>query len=352
MGKNSPLQQAPKASPSGEASRKLGLLSVVVPCFNESAGLHDLYDALVPVLTAESPAFEIILVDDGSRDDTFAVARSLAAADPRIKAIRFARNFGKEAGMAAGLRNARGDAVILMDADLQHPPATIPRMIAAWRRGVDMVIAVRKSRDTDSPMRRLVSRLFYRLFAAVSEVRIPEGAGDFRLFDRKVCEAIAQLPERNRFMKGITSWVGFRQECLPFEPAQRTTGQSTWNFLSLLRYAWDGFTSFSTMPLRIWSVIGAGVAGLASLYGLWLAIRTTVFGIDVPGYASLMVSMLFLGGIQLISLGVLGEYVGRIFLEVKMRPMYLVAETVGLEDAKPARKPPRRRKPAAAAKDA
>ncbi|SBV94375.1 bactoprenol glucosyl transferase; CPS-53 (KpLE1) prophage [uncultured Alphaproteobacteria bacterium] len=314
-----------------DAERALSLLSVVIPCYNESAGLERLYDALTPVLESAVPAFEIVLVDDGSRDDTFAIARKLAARDRRVKALRFARNFGKEAGMAAGLAAASGDAVVLMDADLQHPPAVIPEMLAAWRDGTDMVIAVRRDRTTDSWARSAISRLYYKLFQAMSEVRIPRGAGDFRLFDRVVVDAIVALPERNRFMKGITSWVGFRQECLPFDVGARETGRSAWNLLGLMRYAWDGLTSFSTVPLRVWSVLGVLIAGLATIYGLWLVISTTVFGIDVPGYASLMVSTLFLGGVQLISLGVLGEYVGRIFLEVKKRPLYLVADSIGFD---------------------
>ncbi len=302
-------------------------------CYNESEGLETLHAALAPVLEGLAPRFEIILVDDGSRDNTFDVAHELSREDPRVKVIRFARNFGKEAGMAAGLRHARGDAVVLMDADLQHPPAVIAEMLALWKNGADMVIAVRRTRATDFWLRRLISRAFYHLFDVVSEVRIPQGAGDFRLFDRKVVRAIVSLPERNRFMKGITSWVGFRQECLPFDVANRASGRSAWSLLSLLRYARDGVTSFSTLPLRVWSILGVLIAGIASLYGLWLLIRTMVFGIDVPGYASLMVSMLFLGGVQLISLGVLGEYVGRIFLEVKMRPMYLISDSIGITES-------------------
>jgi polyisoprenyl-phosphate glycosyltransferase len=313
------------------SDRRLDLLSVVVPCYNESDGLERLYAALTPVLESIAPNHEIILVDDGSRDDTFTVARRLAAADSRVKAVRFARNFGKEAGMAAGLRHASGDAVLLMDADLQHPPEVIPEMLDRWRDGIDMVIAVRRDRGTDSWPRRMISLAYYRVFQAMSEVRIPRGAGDFRLFDRVVVDAIASLPERNRFMKGITSWVGFRQECLPFDVGVRATGRSAWGLLGLVRYAWDGLTSFSTLPLRIWSVLGIVIAGFAAFYGIWLVVRTTVFGIDVPGYASLMVSTLFLGGVQLISLGVLGEYVGRIFLEVKKRPIYLIADRVGLD---------------------
>ena len=332
MGHAQFLSSANQPSRHTADERHLGLLSVVIPCFNEADGLEKLLAALTPVLEGLTPRHEIILVDDGSRDDTFAVARQLSMTDPRVKALRFARNFGKEAGIAAGLEHTRGDAVVLMDADLQHPPATIPEMLQRWRDGIDMVIAVRRDRATDSWLRRTASHAYYHLFEMMSEVRIPRGAGDFRLFDRSVVDAILALPERNRFMKGITSWVGFRQECLPFDVGNRAAGRSAWNPLNLARYAWDGLTSFSTLPLRIWSVLGAVIAGIAGIYGLWLLVRTIMFGIDLPGYASLMVSTLFLGGIQLISLGVLGEYVGRIFLEVKRRPMYLVADSIGLGD--------------------
>ncbi|MDY0241634.1 MAG: glycosyltransferase family 2 protein [Rhodospirillaceae bacterium] len=331
MGHAQFLSSANQPSRHTADDRHLGLLSVVIPCFNEADGLEKLLAALTPVLEGLTSQHEIILVDDGSRDATFAVARQLSMTDPRVKALRFARNFGKEAGIAAGLEHARGDAVVLMDADLQHPPATIPEMVQRWQNGIDMVIAVRRDRATDSWLRRAASRTYYHLFEMMSEVRIPQGAGDFRLFDRRVVDAILALPERNRFMKGITSWVGFRQECLPFDVGNRAAGRSAWNPLSLTRYAWDGVTSFSTVPLRIWSVLGTMIAGVAGAYGLWLLVRTLIFGIDLPGYASLMVSILFLGGIQLISLGVLGEYVGRIFLEVKRRPMYLVADSIGLD---------------------
>lgn len=312
----------------------LPLLSVVIPLYNESGSLGALHERLKAAL-ADLPlaGHEFVFVDDGSRDTTFDEVAALAAVDPAIRAIRFARNFGKEAAMAAGLRAARGDIVVLMDGDLQHPPELIPEMLARWQMGAKMVTAVRRSRETDPWLRRQLSRGFYGLFRRVSEVALEEGGGDFRLFDRAVVDAINSLPERTRFMKGITSWVGFRQETIDFEPAERAAGASAWSLLRLLRYAIDGLSAFSTLPLRVWSMIGIIISGLSVLYGGFLAVRTAIFGIDVPGYASLIVSVLFLSGIQLISLGVLGEYVGRIFTEVKQRPLYLVSERIGFDEA-------------------
>ncbi|MBI1904972.1 MAG: glycosyltransferase family 2 protein [Rhodocyclales bacterium] len=306
----------------------------MIPLYNESDSLGALHARLkATVDTLAINEHELIFVDDGSRDDTYGQVAVLAATDPALRAIRFARNFGKEAAMAAGLRAARGDVVVLMDGDLQHPPEQIPAMLGCWRQGAKMVTMVRKSRDTDPWLRRVLSRGFYRLFKRVSEVALAEGGGDFRLFDRAVVDAINSLPERTRFMKGITSWVGFRQETLEFEPAERAAGTSAWSLLHLLRYALDGLSAFSTLPLRIWSMIGVFMAMCSGLYGVWLIVRTVIWGTDVPGYASVMVSGLFLSGVQLIGLGVLGEYIGRIFTEVKQRPLYLVAERIGFDEA-------------------
>jgi len=315
------------------AQSALPTLAVVIPLYNEGGSLAALHQRVSAVLASLPLArTEIIFVDDGSRDDTFARVAALGALDGSVRAIRFARNFGKEAAMAAGLRAADTDLVVLMDGDLQHPPELIPEMIARWRDGARMVTAVRRSRDTDPWLRRQLSRAFYRLFHKVSEVALAEGGGDFRLFDRAVVEAINSLPERTRFMKGITSWVGFRQETVDFEPAERATGASAWSLLRLVRYAVDGFSAFSTLPLRVWSLVGVAMAALSGAYGGWLVLRTLLWGIDVPGYASIMVAVLFLSGVQLISLGVLGEYVGRIFTEVKGRPLYLVAERLGFDE--------------------
>lgn len=329
MSHSDSLDAHPHVPPASSAHPRL---SVVVPLYNEGETVEALHRRLTQVLAGlELSDWDIVCVDDGSRDDTYARVAALCAGDRHLKAIRFARNFGKEAAMAAGLQAATGDVIVLMDGDLQHPPELIPEMLARWRGGAMMVTAVRRSRVTDPWLRRKLTHAFYAFFSKVSEVALAEGGGDFRVFDRAVVEAINSLPERTRFMKGITSWVGFRQEVVEFEPAQRAGGVSGWSMLRLLRYAIDGLSAFSTLPLRVWSVIGLGMAGLSGLYGLFLLLRTMLFGIDLPGYVSLMVSGLFLSGIQLISLGVLGEYVGRIFTEVKGRPLFLVAERLGFE---------------------
>lgn len=314
-------------------------LSIVIPLYNESQSLPLLYPRLAVVLAAlRLGEAEILFIDDGSRDDTFAQASALAHQDSRVRVIRFARNFGKEAGMAAGLRHARGDAVVLMDGDLQHPPELIPALIARWQAGAKMVTAIRQSRATDPWLRRQLSRAFYRVFEQVCEIELAEGGGDFRLFDRAVVDAINSLPERTRFLKGITSWVGFSHATVGFEPDERVAGRSSWSLFHLMRYAADGLSAFSNLPLRIWSFIGLILALVSVCYGLWLSLRTVLWGIDIPGYASLMFATLFLSGVQLISLGVLGEYIGRIFTEVKGRPLYLVSERIGY-DAQPPRTP-------------
>lgn len=313
-----------------------GVLSVVVPLYNERASLPPLHArlrAMLDGLGAAAPRHEIVFVDDGSRDGSFAEALQLRAADPDIRVLRFARNFGKEAAMAAGLAAARGDVVVLMDGDLQHPPELIPEMLARWRSGARVVTAVRRTREGDPWLRTLLSRAFYRVFGWMSEVELARGGGDFRLFDRQVVNAINSLPERTRFMKGIASWVGHAQDSVVFDPAERAEGRSSWSLLSLLRYAIDGLLAFSSLPLRIWSVLGLAIAFVSLVYGGWLTARTLIWGIDVPGYASLMVAVLFLSGVQLISLGVIGEYLARIYSEVKARPLYLVAERIGFGDA-------------------
>lgn len=319
------------SSPANPAEKRLPrLISLVIPVYNESANLDELHRRLCRALDAYPDlAREFVFVDDGSRDDSFAHIAALGAADPSVRGFRFARNFGKEAAMAAGLRAATGDIVVLMDSDLQHPPEVIPQMIEAWRSGAQMVTAVRRSRRTDPLMRRMFTLGFYQFFRVMSEVDIPEGAGDFRLFDRRVIDAINALPERNRFMKGITAWVGFTQVEIDFEVAERTGGVSSFNLIRLLRYAVDGLSSFSMVPLRVWSLVGVGLAVLSALYGIYLIFEAVVLGVKTPGFATIMVSTLFLSGVQLISLGVIGEYIGRIFTEVKQRPLYIVADEVG-----------------------
>lgn len=306
-------------------------LSVVIPVLNESENIRPLLRRLVPVLDANARSFEIIFVDDGSADDTLEVLRAVHATDRRVTALSFSRNFGKEIAIAAGLDHAAGRAAIIMDADLQHPPETIAEFIAKWREGYKNVFAQRRDRYADSPLRRALTQRFYHLFDVFGETNLPPGAGDFRLLDRQAIEAIARMRERARFSKGLYAWIGFKSIGVPYDVAERAAGTSKFSYRKLTRFALDGLMSFSTIPLRVWTYIGFAISFLSlSLAGYFL-IRTLLYGIDVPGFASLIVSVTFLSGIQLLSLGVLGEYVGRIFAEVKRRPLYLVAERIGAE---------------------
>ena len=253
----------------------------------------------------------------------------LAARDSRVRVVALSRNFGKEIALAAGLDHARGDAVVPIDADLQHPPELVRDLVAKWREGNDVVIALRRDRATDSAPRRLASDLFHRLFARVSVVPVPRGAGDFRLMSRAVVDALRAMPERTRYMKGMYAWVGFRTATVDYDVEERAAGDSRFGLLKLWRLALDGIISFSALPLRLSSFLGALFALVALAYGAWLVVRTMVHGIDVPGYASLMAVVLFLGGVQLLSLGVIGEYLGRVYDEVKARPLYVVRSRLG-----------------------
>jgi glycosyltransferase involved in cell wall biosynthesis len=307
------------------------VLSIILPFHNESGGIRNLFRRLYPALGALNLPYEIICVDDGSSDATFAALVHEREFDQRLKIVRFARNFGKETALTCGLHLATGDAAITMDSDLQHPPETIAALVAKWRDGYQMIYATRIDRHIDSKARRLFSRAFYAVFRTIADIQMPEGAGDFCLMDRKVIDAINSLPERNRFMKGLTSWVGFKQGTVPFEVGMRESGVTHWSFFRLLRFAFDGLSSFSTLPLRIWTWCGVAVSFAAMLYGIYLIIDTIVYGVSVPGFASLMVGILFLGGLQLLSLGVIGEYMARIFTEVKARPLYFIADKVGFD---------------------
>ncbi|MFL6725096.1 MAG: glycosyltransferase family 2 protein [Sphingomicrobium sp.] len=309
------------------------LLSVVVPVKNEEDCILPFVDRVGAILdaVAADSGWEILFVDDGSTDATLAAIVAANMRDPRVRALSLSRNFGKEAALSAGLDHARGNAVIPMDADMQDPPEVLPEMVAKWREGHEMVFGVRRSRTEDSFAKRLTAGLFYRAHNMVSADKIPENAGDFRLMDRKVVDVIRAMPERNRFMKGLFAWAGFRQAAVEYDRAERETGKTKFNYWKLWTLALDGITSASTVPLRIWSYVGAIVALFAFGYGTFLAVDTMMFGNPVPGYASIMTSVLFLGGIQLISLGVLGEYVGRILTETKQRPLYVVRDTVGIE---------------------
>jgi polyisoprenyl-phosphate glycosyltransferase len=304
-------------------------ISVVIPVFNESGNIGPLCERVAPVLERIAPSWEILFVDDGSGDGTLDAIRTRNAAEPRIGAISFSRNFGKEVAIAAGLDHARGRAVVLMDADLQHPPEVIETFVERWREGYVMVYGQRTDREGESRVRRGFAHLFYRIFGRFAEMALPEGAGDFRLIDRKGVEVLRALGERARFSKGLYAWIGFKQTGVPFVVEERRHGTTKWSFRKLFRFAFDGITAFSTVPLRIWTYLGIVVSTLSIATAIFFAIRTALFGTDVPGFPSLIVSLMFFSGVQLMSLGIIGEYVGRIFAEVKRRPLYVVAERVG-----------------------
>jgi glycosyltransferase involved in cell wall biosynthesis len=307
--------------------------SLVIPVKDEEAAIGPCLARVIPVLEGmDDPAansFEILFVDDGSSDSTLEMIRKAHAADPRIRGISLSRNFGKEAALTAGLDAARGLDVVPLDVDLQDPPEALLRMVAQRRAGYDVVDGVRDNRETDSLPKRITADFYYRAHNWLSNDKIPEHAGDFRLLDRKVVDVIRRMPERNRFMKGLFAWAGFKQAAVSYHREERRVGKTKFNYWKLWTLAIDGITSASTVPLRVWSYLGGFVALGALGYALFIVIRTLTTGIVVPGYASLMVAILFLGGLQLLSLGVLGEYVGRILTETKARPLYVVRETIG-----------------------
>jgi glycosyltransferase involved in cell wall biosynthesis len=306
-------------------------LSIVVPFYNETPNIEPFFARLIPVLEATGLAWEVVCVNDGSRDDTFDRLAALNAHDPRIKVLGLSRNFGKERALSAGLAYAQGEAVIPMDADLQHPPEVIPTLLAKWREGFDVVYAVRKDRTGQSRMSKLQAKAFYWLFDHMSEVPLPREVGDFRLLDRKVVDVINAMPERTRFMKGIFAWVGFRQTGVPYDQEERLHGETKWGFMRLLAFAFEGVVAFSDYPLRMWAVVGTVVSGFAFFYIVVRLIRTMLYGIDVPGYESIIVTILFLGGVQLITLGIIGHYLGRVFNEVKGRPLFIVRDKIGFD---------------------
>lgn len=312
------------------------ILSIIVPVKDEEEAIGPFVERMRKVIEAmPDPAaknFEILFVDDGSSDATLKELQQAHEADSRIRAVSFSRNFGKEAAISAGLDEARGQAVVPIDVDLQDPPEVLGDMLAKWREGYEIVYGVRNDRDTDSLPKRLTADLYYRAHNWLSEDKIPEHAGDFRLLDRKVVDVIRAMPERSRFMKGLFAWAGFRQAAVSYRRQPRRHGQTKFNYWKLWTFALDGITSASTVPLRVWSYLGGIVALLAIIYAIFVTIRTLLFGVQVPGYASLMVAILFLGGLQLLSLGILGEYVGRILVETKHRPLYVIRERIGGDD--------------------
>lgn len=312
-------------APAARAHRERPLVSIVTPFYNESEGVEVFFERM-GALCADLPPFEFefVCVDDGSRDDTLPRLLHARQQYPRVTVVELSRNFGKEAALTAGIDAATGDAVIPMDADLQDPPSLIPAMLERWQAGAEVVLAKRSDRSSDSLLKRWTAAMFYRAHNRLSSVKIPENVGDFRLMDRVVVDALCQLPERQRFMKGLFAWVGFRTEVVEYARPAREVGTTKFSGFKLWNLALEGITSFSIAPLKVWTYVGAVGALLTSSYATFIVLRTLVWGVDVPGYASLLVAVLFVGSVQLISVGLLGEYIGRIYLESKQRPVYVV----------------------------
>lgn len=311
------------------------VLTLVIPMYNEAESLSLLFARLLPVLESVTPAWEVLCVNDGSQDATLAGLAAWHAREPRIRYLSLSRNFGKEAALTAGLNHARGEAVIPFDADLQDPPETIPEMVALWRQGYKVVLAARRARHGENPLKSASAWLFYQCLARLTPTHIPPNTGDFRLMDQQVVQVLRLLPERTRFMKGLFAWVGFKTATVTFDRAPRASGQPKQSLRKLWRLAKDGVFSFTTLPLKITTYLGIGISTLAFSYAIWLLLRTVFWGVDVPGYASIMAGILCMGGVQLICLGIIGEYVGRIYRETKHRPIYIIEEHSGFETDTP-----------------
>lgn len=300
-------------------------LSIIVPCHNEQSSLPLFFEAIKGKIADKTKSFEVIFVDDGSSDDTLALLKVLKSKSKYcIKIISFSRNFGKEAAMMAGIDASEGKAVTFLDCDLQDPPELLGEMLEKWRSGTDVVLAKRTDRSTDSFLKRFFANAFYKIHNQLSEVPIYENVGDYKLLDRKVIEVLKQMPERTRFLKGLTAWVGFKTDYVEYKRPERAAGNTKFTFWKLWNYAIEGITSFSTVPLRIWTYIGSFITLIAFLKGMAIISRTLIYGIDVPGYASLITAIMFFGGVQLLTLGILGEYIGRIYVETKRRPLYVI----------------------------
>ncbi len=313
------------------------LISIIVPMFNEEDVIEVFFKKIFPVLDKISKKhklkYEILCVNDGSTDNTFEELKKISLKNSKVKVISFSRNFGKEAALTAGMEYSKGDAVIPIDVDLQEPPELIDEMIKLWKNGYDVVVGIRKERKEDSLLKKWTSGFFYNFFNSISATKIPYNAGDFRLMDRKVVDVLGHLKETNRFMKGIFSWVGFKTAKIEFSRTKRIAGKTKWNYLKLINFAFDGITSFSTTPLKILSFIGFTISIFAFIYGL-ITIIKRLFWETTPGYPSLMAVILFLGGLQLLGIGILGEYIGRIYMETKKRPIYVVRDLLGFKNKK------------------
>jgi glycosyltransferase involved in cell wall biosynthesis len=325
--------------------KKSPLLSLVVPFYNEEGNLEVFFERASQTLSAMDVSWEMVFVNDGSSDDSLTEAVRLHEQHDEVVVIDLSRNFGKEIALSAGLDHASGDAIIEIDADLEHPPEVIVDLVDKWREGFQIVFAKRKSRLAESLPKRVSARIYYKIFGWLSNIENHDKLGDFCLLDRCVVDKLTKFPEHNRFMKGLVAWTGFRQGFVTYELGLRTSGKSKWNYWRLWNFALEGITSFSSVPLKLWTYVGVFIASLAFIYTAIIVTRTIFLGIDVPGYASLLSVVLFLGGVQLIGLGVLGEYIGRIYTEVKNRPLYIVQRAYGFDQdvdvsdaSRPARK--------------
>jgi len=304
------------------------MLSIIIPAYNEEEVLEEFYRRISDSLLNIDLPYELIFVNDGSRDRTLSLLTNLSQQDERVVVIDLSRNFGKEIAVSAGIDFARGEAVVIIDADLQDPPEVIPELIEQWRNGYDNVYARRSSRDGESIIKKITSYLFYRVIGGMTHIDIPADTGDFRLLSRRAVDALKQLPERNRFMKGLYSWIGFPSIAVNYRRDPRYAGTTKWNYWKLWNFALEGITSFTEVPLKLASYVGGLIAFAAFCYGMYIIVNTLYFGNDVPGYPSLIVTILFLGGIQLIFIGILGEYLGRAFAEVKQRPLYFINKVI------------------------
>ena len=302
------------------------VISLVVPMYNEARGMALLFERVMPVLSSITPDWDIVCVNDGSQDETLALLKEWHAKEPRVKFLSLSRNFGKEAALSAGLHHAFGQAVIPFDADLQDPPEMIPDMVREWQSGYKVVLATRTSRAGEGWFKRSSAWLYYKFINRVTSIEIPPNTGDFRLMDQQVVEVLRQFPERSRYMKGLFAWVGFKTTVLYFDRQSRMVGAPKQSLRKLWQLAKDGVFSFTTAPLRITTYMGVLISLIAMSYAIWLLLRVMYKGVDVPGYASIMAAVLFMGGIQLISIGILGEYIGRAYREAKRRPVYIIEE--------------------------
>jgi polyisoprenyl-phosphate glycosyltransferase len=308
-------------------------ISLLVPMYNEAAVIDYFFERVLPILEGLTIEWEVICVNDGSKDSTLELLWKWHGQDDRIKVISLSRNFGKERALIAALDLATGDAVIPIDADLQDPPELIPGMVELWQEGFDVVNAIRSSRNDDSPVKRTTARLFYRIFNYLSDREIPSDAGDYRLLSRRVCDVLRSMRESHRFMKGLSTWAGFPTTALYFERKPRCGGSTKWNYWGLWNYALEGIVSFSTVPLKMASYLGLMTATLSLLFAAFLVVRTLIFSDPVKGYPSMMAAILFIGGVQLIFIGIIGEYIARIHDEVKGRPIYVIDSTRGFDNA-------------------